>query len=322
MSKHTHSLAALQSYPALQRRSQTAVEEAKALWFAAIASELAVDLRRYADGQALTDCAVLQKAVTDHAAALALVEPLVRTQCKALGNFPFAHIPFRHQYQDGIAVLRLMEAGSAALSLVMYEQTPLSPARTVCFSDNECCEIVLAGKGEGRRLRVTSERTDGADIQSERLILSTGASYSFNGPDMTKLLDLVEGRLVMLRLTRTPGRPSDSREYRIDDGACIHRASGDRQKSRQEMALALLGAMKRSDAAGEMQVLALERSQPNRWEALRQLLALDTAQGFTCLTRVAADPADPLSPEADKLKTRLLRSYPALSRLKAEPCPV
>ena len=321
MSEFAQSLAALRSDPALQRRSQAAVETAKAQWLLDVASQVATDIKRYTAGRCLADCETLARVMVDCEAAMELLSPLIGTQCDALGSYPLAHIPFRHQYQDGIAVLRLMEEANAALSLVMYERTSMPAAETVCFSDNECAEIVLAGKGEGRRLAVSQGRTSQAAIHAKSLYFAAGTSNRFDGADVSKMIDRVDGCLVILRLTRTPDRPANSREYRLDDGSLVHCATGERQTSRQEMALALLGAMKRGDACDEIEALAMEKGNPNRWEALRQLLALDTAHGFACLTRIADDRWDSLASQAGTLKARLLRIYPELNRLEAQLCP-
>ncbi|WP_374405973.1 hypothetical protein [Pelagerythrobacter sp.] len=112
-----------------------------------------------------------------------------------------------------------------------------------------------------------------------------------------------------------------SLEYRLSDGALLHRAAGDCHESRSELMLALLGRMERRDAVPAMAALAREGSDSLRWQALRECLALDSAAGFGELARIARDCADPLHAPARSLHADLCARHPQLAQQEAAPCP-
>lgn len=88
------------------------------------------------------------------------------------------------------------------------------------------------------------------------------------------------------------------------------------------MMLALLGRMERTDAAPEMAALAREKGRDAlRWQALRESLALDTAEGFAALVDVSRDQNDPLCATADALRAQLVAQYPQLLELERKLCP-
>ena len=137
------------------------------------------------------------------------------------------------------------------------------------------------------------------------------------GGDRTKRLERIAGRLVILRLAREAVYPRPSHEYRIADGALIHRASGDREESRKEIAIALLARMGRQDAAPVLaRITRSSRSDHLRWQALRAALALDTACGFAQLAAIAEDRGDALREPARLLRDHLLASHPQLAKLE------
>lgn len=88
--------------------------------------------------------------------------------------------------------------------------------------------------------------------------------------------------------------------------------------SRQEMMLAILGRMKRTEAAPEMAALAQDKAADEslRWQALRECLALDSGTGFVALAMLARDAADPLCGPAGALRARLVEAHPQLLLLE------
>lgn len=87
--------------------------------------------------------------------------------------------------------------------------------------------------------------------------------------------------------------------------------------------MGLLARMRRQDAAPAMAEIARGQGSDHlRWQALRNCLALDTAQGFSALTAIAANPADALARPAGALRAQLLEAHPQLTGLEADPCPV
>lgn len=317
-------LAQLRRDPAPQLAAQTALEAARDEWrkTPAIAALLG-ELDRYGAGASIGDCPGLECALTELDEARALVEPLVARLLAALVAHPLGHSPLRHQYAQGLAVVQLAQSGRAALSLVCYEARPpgATAAATVCFAGGERRELCLAGAAEARFFEVLREEPGRADLDCESRRLAAGDALVFAGARHTKIVDRPLRRLVLLRLSRTELAPPPAQEYRIADGVLVHRASGDRAESRDEMAAAVLGAMGRADAAPVLAGIAQGGASDHlRWQAIRQALALDAGAGFAALSLIARDPADALAAPAGALRASLVERHPALAEWNA-PCP-
>ncbi len=315
-------IAALRSDGALQREAQARLERVKAAWLAEPGTATVLQaLERYGEGAALADCAPLAALVSEIGAAHSLMGRLMGAMIGSLRENPLGHVPFRHQYADGLAVLQLAQSGRATLSLLQYAPPKSGPAPdSVCFTDGERYEICLAGMAQARRVTVTGGGPDKAELACSSIRIAAGSCLSFAGLHETKLVDRVEGRLIMLRLSRPAAKPLPSVEYCLADGALLHRAAGECHESRQELMLAVLGAMQRRDAAPAIASLTLAGSESLRWQALRECLALDSAVGFRELSRLARDGADPLHGPARALRRDLLAQYPQLAGVEREPC--
>ncbi len=309
---------ALRSDPAPQRKAQSKLQQARASWQEAPANRAALhQLAQFGSGEALADCPALQNLFFCPFAAAEFAASLVGAVVPKLSECALGHVPFRHQYSGGMAVIQVTEAGRAALSLVLYERTSQSSAaQTVCFTDSERHEMALAGSARMRLLSWTANTDGNAEISCEPLHFARGQALCLTGIHTTKQVEQVDGRLVVLRLSRTPAKPAPSMEFRLSDGALVHQASGNRQDSRHEMMLALLGKMGRSDAAPAMAAMTEDGSDHLRWQALRECLALDTGTGFAALSKLAANVGDSLAPQAAGLKDNLIRTYPALTLME------
>ena len=316
---------ALRSDPASQRRMHARMEAAKREWrargdVAAVLGELA----GYGAGHRLERAAALGSLVNDPDCARRFVVGLVEHMGHALHDAPLGQIPFRHQLSGGICVVQLAEAGRAALSLVTYEGAALAsggPAQSVCFSDGELHEVCLAGSATARMFEITRDDGTRAQICSQARTLEAGATLCLAGPTQARLIDRVDGRLVMLRLGRGAAEPTPSREFTLEGGALLHRASGSREESRLEMAMALLGRMGRRDAAPQIAALAGQGGAHLRWQAVRNCLALDPAQGFLALSKLAVDADAALAAQAGALRKQLCTTYPVLAGMEADACP-
>lgn len=316
-------IAQLRRDTAPQLRAQAALEAARDAWRSDTAiSALLCELDRYGAGVGLADCPRLESALADLGEARALVDPLVSLLVERLAAHPLGHVPLRHQYAQGLAVVQLAQAGLAALSLVCYEaRSPNSTAvATVCFVGGERREMCLAGAAEARFFEVLREEPGRADLDCEACRLTAGDSLVFAGARHTKIVDKPLGRLVLLRLSRTDPTPPPALEYRIADGALVHCASGDRAASRDEMAAAVLGAMGRREAAPTLADIARAPGGSHlRWRLLCEALALDTASGFAALADIAADPEDDLSAPAGALRATLIERHASLARASHAP---
>ena len=317
-------IAALQADPAAQRRAQAALEEARDGWRSGAAAAVLAQLAHYGDGAPIADCPALDDLFAAQGAADQLVTRLVQSMQSRLRAYPLGQVPLRHQYSGGIATLQLAEAGRATLSLITYEHHPeldrTNPA-TVCFADGERHEFVLAGSGRAQLFEMIEDRGTSAVIDCEQRSLAAGDTLALSGPRVAKQIVGVAGRLSILRLARCGEDAVPSREFRIADGALVHRASGKRSESREELAMALLARMGRSDAAPAIADVTRSGSDHLRWQALRSLLTLDTARGFAELSNIARDPADGLSSAASALRAQLIEAHPQLANMEDIACP-
>ena len=316
------SIVALRSDGAPQRHAQTRLGKIKAGWLAE--PQAAAVLRAfesYGSGAPLAQCPPLAALVSEIGVARGFIDALAGAMVGALRESSLGHVPFRHRYADGLAMLQLARSGRATLSLMQYAPPEGgSLPESVCFTDGERHEICLAGEARARRVTVSGECRGKARLMCTDIRLAPGSSLSFAGRGQTKLVDRVEGRLVLLRLSRQAVEPLPSIEYRLSDGALLHRAAGECRESRQELMLAVLGAMRRHDAAPAIARLSRAGSTSLRWQALRECLALDSATGFRELSRVARNAADPLHEPARALRCDLLAQHPQLAGAENEPC--
>lgn len=318
-------LRALREDAGPQRRAQAALEMVREKWrgrseVAGILDELTC----YGSGAGLANCPRLMATIGDRAAATAFLDPLTGDTIAALRDHPFGQVAFRHQYASGVSVLLLAESGRATLSLVTYECERSSgrvPAQSVCFTDGERHECFLGGQAAARLFTLSEARGASARLEARAIRLRPGSTLHLIGRKQAKLIDRVEGRLVMLRLSRVPIAPLATCEYRLSDGELLHRAGADRRESREEMMMALLGRMGRSDAAAAVADIAMSGSAHLRWQAVRQYLALDAAKGIALLSNIALDGGDELAPAATALRARLLADHPRLAAEEVTPCP-
>jgi len=313
-------LRALRGNTASQRNAQQALEDARDEWRDISASKVLEDLERYGAGMPLDQCPALT-ALFEGSRAKVLAETLVAGTLEALRGNPLGQVPFRHQQSEGLSVLQLAHSGRAALTLLLYSDTGHEAPASAWFSGGDRIEAVLAGAADVRFLELLEDRGTSAAIDCTARRVVDGEVMRFSGFAQTKSIERVHGRMVVLRLARSDAAPCDAREFALDDGRLLHRASGSRAESRQEMMLALLGRMGRSDAAPLIAEMTREGSDHIRWQAMRECLALDTGTGFAALGDMARNAGDPLAATAGALHAQLIETYPQLARLETQKCP-
>lgn len=310
-------IAAMRADRAIQRRAQAIAGRLAARWRdnVRIAPVLA-QLADFGRGSPLSRCPALAALFEPGEAAAELAESFCGFQSEALRTDRFVQVAFRHSWDGRSATLLLGRAGRAQLTLVAVEPGRHS-ARSVVFSDAVRHEAVLAG----RALALRTERDDRGSLAHHDLEMSQGERIALDLGRQALFARRVERRLVSLRLHRTNPHPAPIREYDVVSGLLSHRASGDARASRHEIMLALLGRMERRDAAPVMAALAREPGQDSlRWEALREALALDTAEGFRALGDVARAAGDSLALPAGALHAELIEAHPELRALGDERC--
>ncbi|WP_347303219.1 hypothetical protein V5740_00940 [Croceibacterium sp. TMG7-5b_MA50] len=315
-------IAALRSDRSLQQQAQAAMGATCAAWRADHAVAPAIeDLDRYGAGAPLEACPALEALFTgEQGAADAFADALLRHHLPALAERPFAHPAFRHSHAGALSTLLLGRAGRACLTIHARD-----PGRfdydLAGYSDAVRYETVLAGEAEARIVRCHREPDGKPHLFIENLRLTSGAAVALDLNSETLQVLATPIRTVTLRLQREAADPAPAREHALADGRLLRQASGSIRSSRQEMMVALLGRMKRGEAAPVLAEMACEPADPSlRWQALRESLALDTATGFTALVQLSRRAGDPLAPAAGALRAQLVEAHPQLLDLEGA-CP-
>lgn len=311
-------LRALRSDDAPQREAQAKMSLAAERWRENPGRrELADAMRAFGSGEPLAQCGPLFGLFSQDGRAISLVADFVAHFLPVLNEAPLGQIPSRYSQTGSVSTLLLARQGRAMLSLVAFDGAMLATrprAETVTFAEGERHEVILVGDAEARMIR-QAPKEPGLSIATLRLTCGTRLSLDTGRESL--LVDSVGGRLVTLRLLRTPERPGLNREYALASGECVHHAAGDVRDSCRDLMVALLGRMKRGDAAPGMVELARDPAEPDhfRWQALREALALDTATGFNALCTIARDANDTLAPAAGALRAQLIDLHSELSTL-------
>lgn len=283
------------------------------------------ELERFGEGQDFTSCDELRNLFTDYDKAKGLIREWSACLTAMLGHEPLAQPDFGHQKSGGIASMRLATSGRAELSVVSFEPAEGEAAaiETMRFFDCERYEIILAGAADALFAQVEPSAVGADLVHSRRKRVVEGQFYqSPKRPVLgSRVFTEIRDRVVILRLVRQPVNPKPTRAIRLSDGTTVGQSCGDKRASCQEVMLTVLGRMGRKDAVPAMAQLARSGSDHLRWEAIRQCLALDVAQGFSLLCETAKSPDDPLASHAGTLRAQLLEAHPQLARLERERCP-
>ena len=313
-------IAALRSDRAPQREAQTAMKRALELWLAESAvAQVRRDLVAYGAGESLAECAGLQSVFATSGRAEAILASLTAHFCAELRDNPMGHPPFRAGFDGVVGSIQLVRSGTAHLSLHAREPGKFA-ATAHRFSDCQRHEAVVGGSARARIVR-RLEAGGGTRFAVQRLALRQGSRLSLDLAREALQFSSVSTRLVVLRLSRQRSDPRPSREYDAATGKLLHQSAGDLATSRLEASIALLGRMGRKDAARPIAHIARGHGDTSlRWQALRECLALDTAEGFAALRTLASDAADPLAAPAGALRAQLLEMHPELAQLEAMRC--
>ncbi len=276
------------------------------------------ELTAYSRGTLLADCPRLLEVVSDHGAARGFVDRLCDVMMAATRERWLCEVPFRFKTSRGLSTMQLIDAGTAKLSITAYEPMPdMKAPRTVLFADFDAHEIVISGEASGVMHRLHGVGT----LQS--------AAQHWKAGDVIETAARVEARqviavnqsLLVLQLTREPAAPQPTVQVSLADGAVIRTASGDKSASQALMAISVLGALGARSALNVMGDTALNTDEDRdvRWEAVRQMLALDGRIGLGLLADLERRPGDALATPAQALKAQLLAYQPQLHDFAMEP---
>ncbi len=310
----------LRSDRAPQRHAQTAMQAAIDGWRAepGVAAVLA-DFQRCGQGAPLERCPALEQVFSQGDCAAELMASLTRHFACAIAAHPLGHPPFRNGFDGRASTMLLGKSGRAQLVLQAREPGALStPCAT--FTDMVRYDAVLAGQATARILRIHGAHEQ-VGFSEEPIVLAPGVRLGFDCSRETLMPEQVETRLVTLRLLQCAATPAPGREYCRQTGRLLHQSAGTLASSRREMMAALLGRMGRVEAAPVLATMALTESEQSlRWQALRECLALDAAEGFVVLGRIARNSDDALAHPAGALRAQLLEAHPQFAQLEAEQC--
>lgn len=291
------------------------------LWRArpAVAPVLAA-LERFGEGAPVEACPELT-VLFDGASPAApdFVSGLIETGLAGLAAHPLGQLPLRHAASPAAHTLLLAHCGRATLSLLAVDGEALAglPApHSALFAPVETWIHVLAGAGIADHVLCRRRHGDRAELQAGTMPLEPGAIVYRNGAHEWLQVRRAQGSLVKLRLQRLLGEHEPVREYALEDGALLHQAAARPEDSRDALAMAVLARMGRRDAIPAMSRIATgPGSEGLRWQALRELLALDTRAGMVLLAQVAASDGDPLAAPAQLLRRALLSAWPELDEV-------
>lgn len=303
-------IAGLRSRPA----SQPTLDTALADWRSTPATcAVHAALAAFGKGAALDAVPDLARLLSDPAAASDLAQGFIAPVMEALTAEPLAQLPLRHSATPGIARIRLASSGRANLALAAYALRENRQPASVLFEDGEAHEIVLAGAGQA-----LFHCLGARGLESRAVACLPGTRLARGGASEARQFVAVTRPMLVLQLVREAVSPAPSREISLPDGRLLQHISGSKQASQQMMALGVLGALEHRPALGPMTQLARDTAATRdlRWEALRQVLGLDTAQGLALLEALAARSDDPLREPAARLLRDLVAAHPALALLE------
>lgn len=265
-----------------------------------------------ADGAQAADGA-LARLLARPDAAMALVAAFIDPLADALRHEPLAQPAIGFSATPGLARIRLIERGRAALSLAVFAPRVRTRPGSVLLEHGEAHELVLEGCGEA-----VCYRLDAAGLAQTPLACMPGTRITRGGGDEARQIIAVTRPLLLLQLTREAANPAPSREVALPSGQLIGTISASKRASQLMMALGVIGALGHRAGLEAMEALALDMGQERdgRWEALRQVLGLDARTGMALLARLAVRPDDPLAAPATRLRADLLAAQPELATLE------
>lgn len=303
-------LAALRRDDGEWRAGQAALEQAVEAWRSdpSMAAVLAA-MERFAAGETLEQCRALAALFDpDGGAAALLVDRFVAGTLLALDAHPLGQMPLPYAPGEVVAMLVLARCGSASLTLSCFDGSELArtgPRTTVVFEPVESWSRVVAGSGQGELLSCASvPGSEGVSLHSRPLVLDCNSVHHRTGTHEKLHVRAVGTSMLVLRLQRAIGGVPIVREYALSDGRLVHRAAFDASDSQLELAMATLRAMGRHDGVAGMRAIALGRGELSlRWQALRELLALDLEAGLGAICEIEAAPDDPLVAQVGALRS-------------------
>ncbi|TCM17273.1 hypothetical protein EDF56_106390 [Novosphingobium sp. PhB165] len=275
-------------------------------------------LGEFARGAAMGDCRPLAGLFGgDAAIAGDVIGGLVDGVVNGLARSPLGQLPLRHARRKTSHTLLLARDGTASLAITVYDGVALAAQPTphsAEFAPIETWVRVLAGTGTAER--VTRDTEYLAPLQRAEVDLRPGVMLKRDGWCEGLQMRAVDGALVVLRLQRQLRVPDTVHEFRLEDGALLHRAAARSEDSRLELAIAVLVAQGRRDAVPALARIVTGSAPVSlRWSALRAVLGLDTRAGLVLLGELAGGEDEVLGAAARGLQRDLIDEWPELEKV-------
>ena len=269
--------------------------------------EIASDLSHYAAGLPLAECKTIGGLLGDHMLALEWVAQWYTPLLFAYRQDDLGEAPFRANCTEACATVQLLASGNATLNLTAYGpiESPRTP-QSALLVDRESVELLLEGEVHALLQHKAERNLRKSRLQSAEITLRAGETISLSRDSARHFIQSNRSCLV-LQLARSAKVPRPTRKVRLADGQVLKSASGDKQASRDLMALAVLGVADDERSAQLFSDIALDtaRDPEVRWEAVRQLLAKDVVAGIRLIDQLSGSSCEVLSGAAKSLNRQL-----------------
>ncbi|WP_260580800.1 HEAT repeat domain-containing protein [Sphingopyxis sp. PET50] len=237
---------------------------------------------------------------------------------------PFARPPLRIVGGGGgPGGLILAERGAIRLSLQLlpFEAAGAAPA-TALFVPGRAAIRVLAAGGASLTLHhvILSAEEEACAFAAARAApcrngppcpLAAGDRFDLDTARTSFTIAGATGDVLLLELAVQPPSPLPMRAYDLAGGRLVHASASRRDSSFRQMALALLRTMDRRDAAPLFVEATRAEDFAARWNAMRDLVALDPAIAQPRLAAMAAGDPHPEVRAAAAATLALYSSPPA-----------
>lgn len=241
-----------------------------------------------------------------------------------LAEDAFARPPLRPVGDSAFGGLLLAETGPIRITLLVrrFEAAGASDAATALFAPGRMRLRVLAAGGaiiHRHSVEVSAAEEAGGFTAVAALPCITAAPRPLVTGEILALDTAREaisltggtGDVLMLELAVQPPSPLPVRAYDVESGRLVHVSASQRDSSFRGMALALLRTLGRADAVPLFTAETKAVDFAARWNAMRELVALDSAAAVAPLAGMAASDPHPEVRRAAAATLTLFEREPA-----------
>lgn len=221
-------------------------------------------------------------------AEIGWLDGLIDDQCRAMARDPL-HLPPLRASRAG-PMRHLLLARTERLWMTV---TVIDPVRANQGSIHFSGRYTLCRVLGAEPLRVRGYRLRGGRaVATEEAVQAPGAVVELDERDAVWRIMPGERPVMMLRAQIAPPGPIMAHVHDPMSGARLSSSSGDEGHARSLMMLSLLRLQKRTDAAPLFEEAIAATLPHQRWAAMREYLALNTAAALPALESMAARDAD------------------------------